>query len=179
GRVLAFAISPDAARIAFVVQRNGRTNLYLMDSDGTGSRTLASAMDVRGAPSWSPDGKSIAIAVDQGAGPRVAAVSIADGSAVPIVPEYSMNPVWSPDGTFLVYASAQVGTKFPLKAATPEGKPYPLPELILDLGAAHFSFASPSSLVFLKGELFDKNLWLKDLKTGAERRLTNFSRDLV
>jgi Tol biopolymer transport system component len=150
-----------------------------MNNDGTGARALGASMEVRGSPSWSPDGKSIAIAVDQGNGPRVSRVSVDDGSAVSMVPEYSINPAWSPDGSFLVYGGAQVGTRFPLKAITAEGKPYSLPQLILDLGAGGFSFASPSSLVFLKGGIFDKNLWIKDLKTGAERQLTNFSRELV
>src|SRR5262245_3843881 len=178
GRVLAFAISPDSSRIASVVQKNGRTNLYVMNDDASGSRVLAPSLEVHGAPSWAPDGKSIAIAVDQGAGPRVARISI-DGSVAPMVPEYSINPAWAPDGSFLVYAGAQVGTKFPVKAVAANGKPHPLPELVLDMGAGHFSFASPSSLVFLKGEIFDKNLWMKDLKTGQERRLTNLSRELV
>ena len=178
GRVLAFAISPDGNRIASVVQKNKRTNLYIMNDDATGSRVLAPSLEVRGAPSWAPDGTSIAIAVDQGAGPRVARISV-DGSVAPLVSEYSINPAWSPDGSFLVYAGAQVGTKFPVKALTADGKPHPLPELILDMGAGHFSFAGPSGLVFLKGEIFDKNLWLKDLKTGQERRLTNLSRELV
>jgi Tol biopolymer transport system component len=179
GRVLALAISPDGSRIAFVVQKGGHASLYVMNHDGTGPRALGQSLEVRGAPSWFPDGKSIAIAVDQGVGPRVAKVSIDDGSAAPMVTEYSINPVWSPDGSFLVYAGAQVGIRFPVKAVTVEGKPYSLPELILDLGAGRFSFAGPSSLVFLKGEMIDKNLWMKDLKTGVEHRLTNFSRELV
>jgi serine/threonine protein kinase/Tol biopolymer transport system component len=178
GRVLAFAISPDSKRIASVVQKNGRTNLYLMNDDATGSRVLAPSIEVRGAPSWAPDGNSIAIAVDQGGGPRVSRISV-DGSVSPMVSEYSINPAWATDGSFLVYAGAQVGTRFPVKAVTVDGKPYPLPELILDMGAGHFSFASSSSLVFLKGEIFDKNLWMKDLKTGHERRLTNLSRELL
>jgi len=179
GRVLGFSISPDGAQVGFVAQKSGRTGLYLMNSDGTGVRPLGPSMEVRGAPSWSPDGKSIVVAVDQGAGPRVAQISIADGSAVPMVSEYSINPVWSPDGSFLVYGGAQVGPRFPLKAVNADGKPHPLPDLILDLGAGRFAFMGPSLLVFLKGEIFDKNLWVKDLNTGIERQLTNFNRDLV
>jgi Tol biopolymer transport system component len=34
------------------------------------------------------------------------------------------------------------------------------------------------SLVFLRGEIQHKNLWLVDLKTGAERQLTNLAPDL-
>ena len=30
------------------------------------------------------------------------------------------------------------------------------------------------ALVFLRGEIQHKNLWLVDLETGAERQLTNF-----
>src|SRR5450631_176408 len=41
-----------------------------------------------------------------------------------MVSEYSTDPVWSPDGRFLVYSGADVGTTFPLlalSAASPDG----------------------------------------------------------
>jgi Tol biopolymer transport system component len=40
-----------------------------------------------------------------------------------------MNPVWSPDGQFLVYAGVEVGTRFSFKAATADGKPHRTPEI--------------------------------------------------
>jgi hypothetical protein len=73
-----------------------------------------------------------------------------------------------------------VGTAFRLYAVTHDGKPHTIPEMTLDLGALRFSFVpGTSSLVYLKGGLWTKNLWMKDLQTGAERQITNFSREFL
>ena len=72
------------------------------------------------------------------------------------------------------------GTTFRLKAMTAEGKPYPIPELILSRGSNHFSFLpGQPMLAVLKGEFWHKNFWLIDLVTGQQRQLTNFSREFL
>jgi len=182
GRVLSAAVDTGGGslRIAAVVEKDGRSKLFIMNRDGTGIQPLGSSLDVRGAPSWSPDGQWITVAVDEGAGPRVFKFSPDGRSAVRMTTEYSVNPVWSPDGQFLVYAGAQVGTAFRVEAMTKDGQPHSMPEMSLDLGALRFSFGpGTSSLVFLKGGLWNKNLWIRDLQTGVERQLTNFSREFL
>jgi Tol biopolymer transport system component len=58
--------SPDGQEFAFVRLHEGRTDLRVVRSDGTGERLLASATMPRyisaEGPCWSPDGKSIAVA---------------------------------------------------------------------------------------------------------------------
>jgi Tol biopolymer transport system component len=82
--------------------------------------------------------------------------------------------VWAPDGRFVVYSGADVGTTFSVKAVTVEGAPHTLPALSLTRGARHLAFLSGGhALVLLRGEIRHKNLWLVDLETGAERQLTN------
>jgi len=50
----------------------GKQNgLYMMNADGSDMRRLAASLDVRDAPSWSPDGKFIAVAADEGDGSRL------------------------------------------------------------------------------------------------------------
>jgi Tol biopolymer transport system component len=94
--------------------------------------------------------------------------------------EQSLNPVWSPDGGFLVYSGVQVGTALPIKAIGADGKPHRLPELILSRGENRFAFLPGRPvLAVLKGEFLHKNFWLIDLTTGQQRQLTNFSRDFL
>jgi Tol biopolymer transport system component len=180
GRVLdGPAISPDGLRIAFSAQKSGKTRLYLMNANGTGIQALADALDVRGAAAWSPDGQSITVAADDGKGPRLFNIPL-NGPPIRMVEEQSLNPVWSPDGRFLVYSGAEIGTNFPIKAATAEGKPRVLPELILSRGANRFSFLPGRPvLVVLKGEIWHKNLWSIDLITGQQRQLTDFDREFL
>jgi len=93
---------------------------------------------------------------------------------------YSIDPVWSPDGRFLVYSGADVGTTFPLRAAAADGRPYPLPSVLLTRGARRVAFfRDPQALVILGGEIGHKNFWLLDLRTGAQRILAELPADFV
>ena len=60
------AVSPDGTQIGFVVRREGRALLYVMASDGTERARIAETLDVRDTPSWSPDGKWIAVVAARG-----------------------------------------------------------------------------------------------------------------
>ncbi|MGC1089622.1 MAG: hypothetical protein WA894_14365, partial [Candidatus Acidiferrum sp.] len=55
---------------------------------------------------------------------------------------------------------------------------HPLPTLTLTRGARHLAFLSGGrTLVFLRGAIQHKNVWVIDLETGTERQLTNLAPD--
>jgi len=181
GRVLGgTTISPDGSRIAFTAQRGGRNRLYLMNSNGTSVIELADSLNVRGAPAWPPVGEWITVAADQGKSVGLFKVPLDGGPPIQLAAGEAANPVWSPDGRFLVYSGVEVGTTFPLKAITADGKPFGIPELILARGANRFSFLPGRPvLVVLKGDVWHKNFWSVDLITGQQRQLTNFGREFL
>ena len=97
-----------------------------------------------------------------------------------LVSEYSIDPVWSPDGRFVIYSGADVGTTFPLRAVAADGRPYPIPALILTRGARQVAFGPDArSIVVLRGDVGHKNFWLVDLGTGAEQQISELSPDTV
>jgi Tol biopolymer transport system component len=102
----AAAVSPDGRRVCFPVRRQGRSTLYCASADGSGARALAESLDVRGAGSWSPDGKWIAIGAMEGAGVRLFKIPADGGAPVRLANTVSSNPVWSPDGTFILYSGS-------------------------------------------------------------------------
>jgi len=172
------AISPDGRYIAFSVRQHGQTLLYVMLADGTNARIVTDSLDLRGAPAWAPDGRSITSAVDDHGVPHLFRVPVDGRSPTLFVPQYSADPTWAPDGRFVVYSGADIGTTFSMKAATPEAAAHPLPALTLTRGARHLAFLPGGrALVFLRGEIQHKNLWLIDLDSGAERQLTNLTSD--
>ena len=178
GPSIGLTTEPHASQIAFSVRQDARTLLYVMDLDGTHASVVIDALDLRGSPAWTPDGKSVTTAaVDHGV-PHLFQIPL-DGSAPTVlVQEYSVDPAWSPDGSFVVFSGPDVGTTFSVKAVTKAGAPHPIPSLTLTRGARHLTFVDKGrSLVYLRGEIQHKNLWSVDLETGVERQLTSFAPD--
>ncbi len=170
----------DGQHIAFTVADGERTALYTMDSDGTKARAVTRSLDLRGNPAWAPDGRSIVSAVLRNGEPRLMNISLDDRPPTALVSEYSIDPVWSPDGEFLLYSGADVGTTFPLRAVARDGRPYPIPALMLTRGARRVVMGPDArSIVLLRGDVGHKNFWLVDLHTGAERQLTELAPDIA
>jgi Tol biopolymer transport system component len=178
-RVGAPAIAPDGRRIAFTVDRHDTTQLYVIDSDGTHAKVVTTTLVLRGHLAWTPDSQSILGSIVRDGEPRLAKIFLDGSPPQPMSSEYSVDPVWSPDGQYFVYSGADVGTTFPLRAAAPDGRPYGIPSLILTRGA-HQAFArNTGALVILRGEYTHKNFWAWDPKTGSERQLTDLPSSFV
>jgi serine/threonine protein kinase/WD40 repeat protein len=168
------AVSPDGLRICFSIRRQGRNGLYVMNADGTNVQPLAASLDVRDRPSWSPDGKFIAVAGDEGDGSRMFKVPVDGAAPVRLVDELSRLPVWSPDGSLILYGAPLQGSGYVVKAVTPEKRPVPLPELWVLRGGDRYRFLPGGrQLVALLGDYLHQNFWMVDLKTGQRRQLTN------
>jgi Tol biopolymer transport system component len=172
------AVAPDGSRIAFSIEQQGRTLLYVMNNDGTNVRVVTEALELRGAPAWAPDGRSITTAANDGGVPRLFDVSLDGRSIARLSRDYAVDPIWSPDGTFVVYSGADVGTAFPARAISRTASPYPLPSVTLTRGARSLRFLpGRRALLVLRGDIEHKDVWAIDLETGAERQLTHIAPD--
>jgi Tol biopolymer transport system component len=174
------AVARDGKHIAFTVADGERTILYAMNSEGGEVRALTRSLSLRGNPAWSPDGRSIVSAVLRDGEPRLMSIFLDNSAPSPLVSEYSIDPVWSPDGQFMIYSGADVGTTFALLAVARDGRPYPIPALILTRGARRVAFSPDArSIVLPRGEVGHKNFWRVDLRTGAERQITELAPDIA
>jgi Tol biopolymer transport system component len=174
------SLSFDGRHVAFSVEDGDTKALYVMGRDGSGLRVLAASLALRGNPGWAPDGRSVISAVVRDGQPRLTRIFLNGDAPLPFVSEYSTDPVWSPDGRFLVYSGADVGTTFPLRAAAADGRPFPLPTVMLTRGARRVAFFRDSqTLVILRGEIVHKDISLLDLRTGSQRVLAKLPADFV
>ena len=168
------AVSPDGQLICFSVRQQGRNGLYVMNADGTNVRRLTASLDVRDAPSWSPDGKFIAMAADEGDGSRLFKVPVDGAAPVRLLDDLSRMPAWSPDGSLILYAAPLQGAGYAVKAVTPESKPHPLPELWVLRGGDRYRFLPGGrQVVVLLGDYLHQNFWMVELETGQRRQLSN------
>jgi Tol biopolymer transport system component len=174
------SISPDGKRIAFAEESPRGTRLYVMSAEGSGVRRLAESLDVRGTPSWSPDGLSITVGAVSGRDRRLFKVPADGKPPTPILDTYASNPLWSSDGSLLVYSDASVGPTFGVKAVNADGTPHALPPLTLPRASRRISFVpGRHALVVLQGEMRHVNFWYIDLDTGQQRQLTDFGREFA
>ena len=170
------AVSPDGAQICFSYWRKGRAGLYLMNANGTNIRPLAPALDVRSAVSWSPDGKIVAAAATLEEGTRVFLIPVDGGAPTRLLDTASYNPVWSPDGQFIVYSEPMSGSNMAVKAVTRTRAAVPMPRIVVPYTrATPYRFVPGRRiLIFLKDTSFrTRNFYWMDLETGDERQLTD------
>ena len=159
--------------LAFGVRRSGRTTLYVASAEGTGARPLAENLDLRGSPSWSPDGRSVAVAADAGDGPMIYRVPVDGGAPERLTEKVSSNPVWSPDGQTILYDDRTVGGAFfPVRGLRLDKAPVKLPAFSNHGDWESFRFTPDGNVVFLQGEFRQQDFWIANLATGERRQLT-------
>jgi hypothetical protein len=98
------ALSPDGRRIAFVRKERG---LFVLDRDSGLETAVESPTRVYFTPSWSPDGKSIAITAKDWGKIDIYLVTARGERALLLTKGYTMMgyPSWSPDGAALAAVS--------------------------------------------------------------------------
>lgn len=97
--------------LAFVSDRGGQPQIYLVDADGTNERPLLSMGGHMDSPAWSPDGRFIAFTWDGGGGGfNIYLADVASGQVLRLTREgRNENPAWSPDSRHLAFQSNRSG----------------------------------------------------------------------
>lgn len=106
------AWSPDGRRLAVTLTRDGNSQIYLINADGTGvpqRLTQSSAIDTEA--NFSPDGQSILFTSDRGGGPQIYRMPVSGGPAQRVTFEgsYNVSPRHSPDGKSFTFIQRNGG----------------------------------------------------------------------
>lgn len=101
------SLSPDGRRMAFIRIIEGREQLFVMNSDGTGEKQITRDDADHEDPAWSPDGRKIAFVLVAG-GKKVVHIMDPDGNGREAVtpPGHSaIHPSWTPDSRQILYCT--------------------------------------------------------------------------
>ena len=172
------AISPDGSVIAFTrgwvdrMKDQQRSNLWMVNSDGSRLRELTSGNWRDSAPVWSPDGKRIAFLSDRDGTSQVHVMWLdnRDIAQLTRVQKTPSNLKWSPDGTRLAFTMTVpdddpiLSVKLPKR---PEGAQWAKPAVVVD----RLSWARDGTGPVPKG--FSHVYVIGSATGGTPRQITN------
>lgn len=96
--------------IAFISDRGGSPQIYVMDASGANQRPLIARGGHADSPSWSPDGRYIAFTYGGAGSFQVFIADIASGQLLQLTSQgRNESPTWSPDGRHLAFQSNRSG----------------------------------------------------------------------
>ena len=107
------AWSPDGSKLAVTLSREGGSQIFLVNPDGSSLRRITSSSAIDTEPRFSPDGQWLYFTSDRGGSPQVYRMPAAGGEPqrVTFDGSYNVSPRLSPDGKMLAYITRN-GSKF-------------------------------------------------------------------
>ncbi|MYD44183.1 MAG: amidohydrolase family protein [Gammaproteobacteria bacterium] len=183
--------SPDGSMIAFISDRSGSENVWVMHSDGSGARELSDAAKDAElmSPSWSPDGSHVIASVGDWKSRvyRVWAYHLAGGKGVRLAPRRVSSSTeshnytgatYSPDGRYLYHAFKTGGFGYNQQLPLWQVRRLELVSnehvtLTTAVGSAFRPVLSPDGSKLVYGTRFDTQtgLRMRDLPSGKDEWL--------
>ncbi|HEY7238819.1 MAG TPA: Tol-Pal system beta propeller repeat protein TolB [Burkholderiales bacterium] len=105
------AWSPDGKTLAVTLSREGGSQIFLLNPDGSNVRRITTSSAIDTEPRYSPDGKWIYFTSDRGGTPQIYRMSPSGGEPQRVTFEggYNVSPRPSPDGKQLAYITRNNG----------------------------------------------------------------------
>jgi TolB protein len=104
--------SPDGRRLAVVLTRDGNSQIYVINADGSGTPTrVSNSRSIDTEPNFSPDGQLLLFTSDRGGSPQIYGMPATGGSARRLTFEgnYNVSPRFSPDGKSFAFVQRNGG----------------------------------------------------------------------
>ena len=164
---------PFLSRIAFVSDRTGAKELWIMRWDGGEAQQLTSHRSIALSPAWSPDGQWLAFTSFLRGSPQLFAFRPTEGylKAISTLPGVNSSPSFSPDGKSIAFAAGDAGETDIFVVPAEGGTPV---RLTHTRGISTQPAWSPSGrqIAFTSNAGGSPQLYLMDAEGANVRRLT-------
>jgi len=103
--------SSDGSKLAVCLSREGGSQIFIVNPDGSNVRRLTSSSAIDTEPRFSPDGQWIYFTSDRGGSPQIYRMAATGGEPQRVTFEgsYNVTPRLSPDGKMLAYITRNDG----------------------------------------------------------------------
>ena len=165
--------SPDGSKIAFVSDRDGDYEIFVMDVDAGNERQLTNNNAADSNPSWSPDAGSIVFDSDRDGNGEIYVMEADGSNQVPLTdhPADDCCPAWSPDGKEIAFESIRDGDWEVHALTLADGSVRQLTSNPAGDGIPAWS-ADGSQILFVSDRDGDFEVYIMDRAGGGRRRLT-------
>jgi len=101
------AWSPDGKRIAFCSNRDGKSEIYVMNADGSDVKRLTDNLSDDFGPQWSPDGRKLLFDSERDGNKEIYVMDADGGNQTRLTRNNETDAAtsWSPDGSQIAFAS--------------------------------------------------------------------------
>ncbi len=105
--------SPDGKKIAFMSDRSGNWDIWIINVDGSGLTQVTHHPGEDEFPDWSPDGKKIAFTSKRGGNRDIWVMNVDGSNPVNLtnMPGRDRYPMWSPDGKMIAFNTKRDGNQ--------------------------------------------------------------------
>ncbi len=114
--------SADGQRLALTLSKDGNSEIYVMNVDGSQLRRITHSWGIDSSPSWAPDSKRIAFVSDRSGTPQIYAATVSGDAAMRLTFQgnYNQSPAWSPRGDKIAFCGRDERLVFDLFLVDPD-----------------------------------------------------------